>query len=358
MNNQQFQQYLDTLNRQTAEQVARDNLRTQAASVTNCDGSSPEAVRKWFSDVEIAGQVLGGGRAIIRLARRTVTGTFRKELERFVEHYRPPGWNPPMARPDPNDIPWDHLKTELTTAFLSADEIEHAKGQLETLRQAAAEDVQTFNRRFMVLADRAYPADQAGVRHADTHQTLIKYYARGLAVDEFAKKIAEHHPRIATIEEAQRLVVRLKGSHEQYQRLGRIPKTEVNYTSHEPLSLGKLQAEVAALATMVSQGDIMRNQLQVLSNAVHKQKVSFRGRPKSHDRSSSDGYSDRRSKSKSPGRARSKSPGRHRRGNRDERPSRGGSDSFKCYSCGKPGHIARHCKSKPSVNYTAGIEWS
>ena len=256
MNNQQFQQYLDTLNRQTAEQVARDNLRTQAASVTNCDGSSPEAVRKWFSDVEIAGQVLGGGRAIIRLARRTVTGTFRKELERFVEHYRPPGWNPPMARPDPNDIPWDHLKTELTTAFLSADEIEHAKGQLETLRQAAAEDVQTFNRRFMVLADRAYPADQAGVRHADTHQTLIKYYARGLAVDEFAKKIAEHHPRIATIEEAQRLVVRLKGSHEQYQRLGRIPKTEVNYTSHEPLSLGKLQAEVAALAAMVSQGDI------------------------------------------------------------------------------------------------------
>ncbi len=383
MDEPQFNRYLQAVQAQTANAAERDALRTQAQTVLTCDGSSQDAVRKWFTDVELAAQVIGGGQNNIRLARRTVSGPFRKEVENYIAAWRPAGWNAANDPvPDPLTTPWANLKTHLTTAFLSADEQENARGELERLRQATSEDIQTFNRRFNIIMDRSYPANPDGTRDAEVHLILIKYYGRGIASDTFAKKLAEHHPRIATIEDAQRLVVRLSGAHDNYQRLGRVNSTQVNAVynnGYDPFESLHRRLDRMELARSVSVYSTDSNDSQSSSGSGKRKKnVKFkqnRGRSDSADRSDRSNSQDRKGQrngrrrsrdgSKSPHRGRSSSGGRSQSpGRQHDNRYRGNNGNFQqkvkgCRNCGGTGHWSHDCPgSEPSVNYAAGIEWS
>ena len=53
-------------------------------SISSCDGSSPSLVRQWISDIDVATLRIDNGPDILTIVSRTVRGSLRKEIERFI----------------------------------------------------------------------------------------------------------------------------------------------------------------------------------------------------------------------------------------------------------------------------------
>ena len=134
-------------------QERQEKIKDLIHQTSKCDGSNPTAVRNWMTEVQLTFNQVGE-HGIIEIASKTVTGPFRFKLERYLEDQMA---TRNVARPA---IPWCDLWDHLAAQFLSADEAEALRVEVERVRQSTYEPVTQYSRRFREVADAAYPPAQ------------------------------------------------------------------------------------------------------------------------------------------------------------------------------------------------------
>ena len=197
-----------------AERARKERIRrleSQTKAVKSCDGSSTVLVREWFQDMSIARTKMAGPQLeelTVRLISATLQGSMRRFFERWVISY--------AARPGPlAPMTWDMIREALQGAYLTLDEGEFLKSELETLRQTSYETSGAYSRRFVEAADMAYPAP---TRNATIASQLKEKYLRGLKSESLVRQaIREGKP--TTLEEACEAVEACTAEEEQIKRL-------------------------------------------------------------------------------------------------------------------------------------------
>ena len=117
-----------------------------------CDGEVGNQLRNYLYDVElILPQYEGDSGAVLSILRRTTSGALRREINRYVE----------QQPEDADQVPWERLRAHIERVFLSADEEEKLRVNLEKCHQRENETLASYNRRFREYAQRAYPGTRS-----------------------------------------------------------------------------------------------------------------------------------------------------------------------------------------------------
>ena len=97
-----------------------------------------------------------------------------------------------------DEVTWEAVRTHLQDAYLTADEKEHMRSELEHIKQGAFETCAIYGRRFREAAHQAYATAD---RNAVVHKLLLDVYLRGLRDKPLVHKlIMESNP--ATLDKA------------------------------------------------------------------------------------------------------------------------------------------------------------
>ena len=345
----QLKRILEEQKKLTKDEAARETLRVAASMVQTCDGSTHEDTRRWIEEIEMAEPTVTTD--IMRLVRRTVAGSLRKEVEKLtVLHKR---------NDDPNQATWKNVKEGVVTAFLPADEITHMRGRMEKVKQAEKEDIQTFNRRFRDMAEIAYPLLPDKTRSDETELTLVRLYGRAIYSDTYARKLAVKGEK--KIADAMKLVTNLSGDADKYDFLGRTRSRQVDAVEKSDSDVDQVSSfkkEVSRLANILAdkKGKVRQEMEAYVLSATQGKSQGGRSRDKkgrSPKQGKSAGKESKFPKKKS-GKSGQKSA-RKPKWDKDGRP--------RCFNCNEYGHYARDCKeSKPakkqSGNGAAGTDWS
>ena len=203
----------------------RQMADTQAKRIPVCDGSSAELVREWIQNVDLSTYYTTRP---VYVAAHSSTGPLRRELERFLG-----------TQANRHQIPWDAVRSHLQEAFLTPLEEDRLRDQLTRIEQTDGETIASYNRRYIELADRAYPRPGLNLpRNADQNRTLLEHYIRGLRDDHVADRLVTHgHPQdheqaVTMAQEYARDVFRL--------RLARRPRTTPR--QEEPMEIGAVHS--------------------------------------------------------------------------------------------------------------------
>ena len=183
---QQFADFMAADRRARAENFQattdRQMADTQARRIPVCDGSSAVLVREWINDVDLSTNY---SNRPVYVAAHSSTGPLRRELERFLD-----------TQPNRHHVPWDLVRAHISEAFLTPLENDRLRDEITRIAQQPEETIASYNRRFIELADRAYP--RPGVnqpRNEDQNRTLLEQYVRGLRDDHVADRLVTHgHP--------------------------------------------------------------------------------------------------------------------------------------------------------------------
>ena len=159
----------------------KNKIGDQVKTIKPCDGSVAADVREYLEDIELSIPLLNGiPNATIEVVTRTVIGSLRKEVERFL-----------ATQPNRLGTPWNLLKEHISRTFLSANEGEKLKIELEKITQPSYETIPMFNRKFREVEAKAYPLP----RTLDAERVVIRAYARALYDTSIARKlITEGNP--------------------------------------------------------------------------------------------------------------------------------------------------------------------
>ena len=345
--------------RETNE-AERETLRVTSGMIQTCDGSAHEDTRRWLDDVEMSNATVGTHN-VVRVARRTVSGSLRKEVEKIVAaHAVTPSTG---GDKDPNLCPWKTLKEEVEKAFLPADEEGHMKGKLEHVKQGEKEDIQMFNRRFRNMVDIGYPVEQGKERSGETEATLVRLYGRAIYSDSHARKLSAKEPPAKTLKDAMQFVTKQTGKADKYEFLGRTGKSEVNAVFDESPpaetdTVGSLKKEISRLANIIAdkKGQARREREAYVLEATQEKNQAEKFSKRKGGKSKKDA-GDGKEKMNAKG-----STGKNKQKSR-RKPKYDENGRPRCFNCDKYGHMARECRApkvqkEQSVNYAAGIEWS
>lgn len=162
------------LDRQQEE--AEQRLAAEIAqTVPRCDGATPDSVRNWLKEIDMT--VPYTDRTVV-VACKSATGLLKEE----IEHHLGPNANRTRAS-------WPLLKTHLQQSFLTPEEAERYKCEVEHMKQGPYETTGAYGRRFRRTADAAYPR-YAGAQRNDTEKRLLwKHYVGGLKNTKMADRI-------------------------------------------------------------------------------------------------------------------------------------------------------------------------
>ena len=166
----------------------RQMADSQARRIPVCDGADAEMVREWILNVDLSTYY---SNRPVYVAAHSSTGPLRRELERFLG-----------TQPNRHQVPWDVVRAHLQEAFLTPLEDDRQRDELTRIEQGLTEPIASYNRRYVELADRAYPRPGVGLpRNEDQNRTLLEHYVRGIRDDHVADRLVTHgHP--TTHEEA------------------------------------------------------------------------------------------------------------------------------------------------------------
>ena len=238
MNAEQFTRYiteLDTqrLREETRREAKADRFRVlemHTKATPSCDGSSAKLVRSWFKAIEIA-------RPYFALVTRDIdthyliVATLTGSMRTCYEHFQ-------TAQEARDNVTWEAVRVHLQEAYLSSDEHEHLRSEIERIKQGAYESCAVYGRRFREAAHQAYaPAD----RNEVVHKLLLDVYLRGLRNKPLVHKlIMESNP--TNLDEAFVIVGEFIARTERMGRvLQNVPDTSGGCTD-EPMEVGAVAA--------------------------------------------------------------------------------------------------------------------
>ena len=91
-------------------------------------------IREWFVEVELT--QVPQNHTIVEVVTNTCKGALRQEVEAFL-----------AAQANRNNTPWGLIRQHISAAFMTADENEALRKELEKLRQTSYESPLQYNRR-------------------------------------------------------------------------------------------------------------------------------------------------------------------------------------------------------------------
>ena len=226
MNENQFAQYLNLL---TTNEDARhkDSKAALAATVNNdstqrmlnlvtavvnqtnvCDGSTPESVRRWLMEMNLARKRLPAP-SVGEIISRTISGPLRFEIERYILE----------KGGDREAIDWEELEKFVEKHFLRIDEQASLRAELKKVTQGPFDNEATYCRNFRLKAELAYPVDK---RNDDQHELIINAFIKGLCRDNFARRICNQAGGLPkTLDKTIEVLQTLCEREEIFTRLGR-----------------------------------------------------------------------------------------------------------------------------------------
>lgn len=168
--------------------TSMQKVQYYASGINKSDGTVPSEFRAWLQAVDLI-VPQGPAAMVIEAAALTSTGTLNQEVEHFIQTAvaaMPAG--PPA--PTRTMVPWANLRAHLQAAFLSQNEDENLKLELERVQKAAYQTVPQFNVDFRAKALRAYPIPW----NAETNRILVRAYIRALKDRRLSSKVLEAQP--------------------------------------------------------------------------------------------------------------------------------------------------------------------
>ena len=168
-------------------QVRENRIKEQIKAISTCDGEVAEDVREWIESIEISLPLLKNiPSGAMKLVTRTISGALRKEVEGLLD-----------TQHDRLTTQWTVVREHVRNSFLSANESDKFKVDVEKFRQAPQDNIYVFNRKFRDMANTAYPQPRAD----DAERILIIAYVKALRNEGIAKKLSTEE-RPGTLEEA------------------------------------------------------------------------------------------------------------------------------------------------------------
>ena len=152
---------MDCLNNRASEERIRRLVDRLISQTIKCDGTSPQAIRKWFEEKYLTIHRTGAETYTIEIASQ-MRGSLPREVELYIRQRVQDVHNP-----NPRDqIVWNDMKMYITTAFLAVDEAAYLCDELNKLHQSPYESVTSHNRRFCDVTTIAYqPPNNADQVH-------------------------------------------------------------------------------------------------------------------------------------------------------------------------------------------------
>ena len=200
-----WQDARDSATRNEIRNTRKEIKDTHVKRITPCDGVSTTAVREWLQEIDITvPHCRQHPDLVITIACLTSIGSLHREIERF------------LLQNQNQNITWLVLRTHLRDAFLSANEEEALRRDVEKMQQTQYENAASYSRRFRDASDSAYP----GPRNPDQQRILLRIYAKGLRSSATARRLVEQgHPQ--NIDQAIALVLQYEADLDRYEQLDR-----------------------------------------------------------------------------------------------------------------------------------------
>ena len=154
--------------------------------ISKCDGSTVSNTRNWLLEMDLVHKHFGDDQTIhtLDVATSAAQHNLRKEIFRIQE--------------ERSEAKWPEVREELQRRFLSINENEALRRELEKLKQTSTETVAHFCRNFRDAAEQAYPPIS---RNDDQNRIILRIFLQNLKSSELAKRInGEGRPK--TLEEA------------------------------------------------------------------------------------------------------------------------------------------------------------
>jgi hypothetical protein len=191
---------------QRIEAIMRDEIKTQVKRIRLCDGSNPATLREYLSEVELSYYYVGRNDiAMNRIVANTSQGPLKRSYEHFMER---------QANRD--QVTWSQVKQHMRVSFLSKDETENLKSQLEKFSQKTYEGNTAYTRGFMELAEEAYPKED---RTPGDDRVLLNLYVKGLKDSKIVERLVQE-TRPNTLREAILGVEQFTADRERFARFG------------------------------------------------------------------------------------------------------------------------------------------
>lgn len=309
---------LQTIADHLAGTRAQSGIEYYATSVDVCDGSIPAEFRRWLQGLDHVSNMPNVDlQTCLEVASLKSRGTLRTELERLIQQTAQIAVAAAAAagNPAPQNLrgwPWAPIRQNLQNTFLSANEPDNLRLELDASRQPAHQNVGPYNIDYMERAARAYPLP----RNADAERILVQGYIKSLKEAYMARKVIQRHP--ANLHAAMTAAEQIATDSERMNKLlGR---------REEPMDVNILQTPTYPdpIRLLTEKIDALQTSLQQMKDRPQQPTQNQRGSP---------------------------AAGRGNRG----KPSRGRGNTMKwtedgraiCYRCDRVGHIGRNCRNNP-----------
>ena len=286
---------------QEDRRINSSRKREQLNNILKCDGVIPAEVRDWCESVEIALRPIANiDGAPAYLASNSSLGGLHKEIEHFL-----------FLQPNRNQVTWPEIRNHVTVAFISANEDEKLKGELESIKQKVDEGISLFNRRFRMLARKAYPIP----RTVDGERIVLRAYVNSLRDAALARKMVVDQ-RVANAEGAMTYTEEQAAGMELLNTMG-------IRCEPEPIEIGMTSPRTAEQNRGPSEVDRLQRQNEKLSTRLAKCEVQM-SQMKEVIAANREG-------------------GRNANGNN---AARRGREPLVCWQCGFEGHFRRDCRQR------------
>ena len=185
------EQFINWQKEQADRQIALD----LATNISKCDGLSAQGVREWLRAVDLTTPYT---KLTVLIAGLRSTEGLKDDIETYLN-----------SQPDRARVTWGALKRHIEKQFLSSEEEETLKLELERMRQGSFENYLNYGRRYKRAADLAYPVYRDAVRPHTEEKLVVHHYLKGLKNTHVKQKIirqgtpdtlAEVMAKVATFE--------------------------------------------------------------------------------------------------------------------------------------------------------------